>query len=134
MHYQCAYMDYQCANMHYQCANVHYQCEFYALSVCEFYALSVCEWPSLDPPHRPPIFFNFFFQFWTTGATFYIFFFYYTLVLLCSPLYSFLGSSLNAVVVFNLEVTHAARFALKTTAAFNEEPKRESLAWKTERL
>ena len=35
------------------------------------------------------------------------------------------GSSLNAVVVFNLEVTHAARFALKTTAAFNEEPKKE---------
>ena len=34
-----------------------------------------------------------------------------------------LGSSLNAVVVFNLEVTHAARFALKTTNAFNEEPK-----------
>ena len=47
---------------------------------------------------------------------------------------TFLGSSLNAVVVFNLEVTHAARFALKTTAAFNEEPKKENLAWKTERL
>ena len=47
---------------------------------------------------------------------------------------SFLGSSLNAVVAFNLEVTHAARFALKTTAAFNEEPKKENLAWKTERL
>ena len=47
---------------------------------------------------------------------------------------SFLGSSLNAVVVVNLEVTHAARFALKTTAAFNEEPKKENLAWKTERL
>ena len=29
------------------------------------------------------------------------------------------------MVVFNLEVTHAARFALKTTSAFNEEPKRE---------
>ena len=49
-------------------------------------------------------------------------------------LFSFLGSSLNAVVVFNLEFTHAARFALKTTAAFNEEPKKENLAWKTERL
>ena len=36
-----------------------------------------------------------------------------------------LGSSLNVVVVFNLEVTHAARFALKTTSAFNEEPKQE---------
>ena len=34
-----------------------------------------------------------------------------------------LGSSLNAVVVFNLEVTHAAHFALKTTTAFNKEPK-----------
>ena len=41
---------------------------------------------------------------------------------------SFLGSSLNAVVVFNLEVTHAALFALKTTTAFNEEPKKENLA------
>ena len=39
--------------------------------------------------------------------------------------FSFLVSSLNAVVVFNLEVTHAARFALKTTTAFNEEPKKE---------
>ena len=39
---------------------------------------------------------------------------------------SFLGSSLNAVVAFNLEVTHAALFALKTTAAFNEEPKKEN--------
>ena len=48
--------------------------------------------------------------------------------------FSFLGSSLNAVVVFNLEVTNAARFALKTTSAFNEEPKKENLAWKTERL
>ena len=38
---------------------------------------------------------------------------------------TFLGSSLNGVVVFNLEVTHAARFALKTTSAFNEEPKKE---------
>ena len=26
---------------------------------------------------------------------------------------SFLGSSLNAVAIFNLEVTHAARFALR---------------------
>ena len=41
---------------------------------------------------------------------------------------SFLGSSLNAVVVFNFEVTHAARFALKTTAAFNERPKNEKSA------
>ena len=39
---------------------------------------------------------------------------------------SFLGSSLNAVVVFNLEVTHAVRFVLKTTSAFNEEPKRKN--------
>ena len=39
-------------------------------------------------------------------------------------LLTILGSSLNAVVVFNLEVTHAARFALKTTTAFNEEPKK----------
>ena len=45
-----------------------------------------------------------------------------------------LGSSLNAVVAFNLEVTHAARFALKTSTAFNEEPKKENLAWKTERI
>ena len=37
----------------------------------------------------------------------------------------FLGSSLNAVVVFNLEVTQSARFELKTTAAFNEEPKKK---------
>ena len=36
-------------------------------------------------------------------------------------------ASLNAVVVFNIEVTHAARFELKTTAAFNEEPKKEKL-------
>ena len=36
------------------------------------------------------------------------------------------------MVVFNLEVTHAARFALKTTTAFNEEPKKENLAWKAE--
>ena len=36
------------------------------------------------------------------------------------------------MVVFNLEVTHAARFALKTTTAFNEEPKRERLARKAE--
>ena len=36
-----------------------------------------------------------------------------------------LGSSLNAVVVFNLEVTHAARFTLKTITAFKEEPKKE---------
>ena len=43
-----------------------------------------------------------------------------------------LGSSLNAVVVFNLEVTHAARFALKTTTAFNEEPKKETLVRKAE--
>ena len=40
---------------------------------------------------------------------------------------NFLGSSLNAVVVFNLEVTHAARFALKTATAFNENPKIEKL-------
>ena len=45
---------------------------------------------------------------------------------------SFLGSSLNAMFVFNLEVTHAARFALKTTAAFNEEPKKENSTWKAE--
>ena len=32
------------------------------------------------------------------------------------------------MVVFNLEVTHAALLALKTTTAFNEEPKKESLA------
>ena len=57
-------------------------------------------------PHGPPIFLNSFFQFWT-----------------------FLGSSLNEVVVFNIEVTHAARFPLKTTAAFNEEPKKENSAW-----
>ena len=44
-----------------------------------------------------------------------------------SSIISFLGSSLKAVVAFNLEVTHAARFALKTTAAFNEEPKKENL-------
>ena len=31
-----------------------------------------------------------------------------------------------------LEVTHAARFALKTTTAFNEESKKENLAWKAE--
>ena len=43
-----------------------------------------------------------------------------------------LGSSLNAVVIFNFKVTHAALFALKTTTAFNEEPKKESLAWKAE--
>ena len=42
-----------------------------------------------------------------------------------SILLTYLGSSLNAVVVFNLEVTHAASFALKTTTAFNEEPKKE---------
>ena len=36
------------------------------------------------------------------------------------------------MVVFNLEVTHAASFALKTTTAFNEEPKKENLAWLTE--
>ena len=41
-----------------------------------------------------------------------------------------LGSTLNVVVVFNLEVTHAARFALKTTTAFNEEPKKENSARK----
>ena len=28
------------------------------------------------------------------------------------------------MVVFNVEVTHAARFALKITAAFDEEPKK----------
>ena len=43
------------------------------------------------------------------------------------------GSSLNAVVVFNLEVTHAARFAYETTTSFNEEPKKGNLAWKAER-
>ena len=36
------------------------------------------------------------------------------------------------MVVFNLEVTHAARFAWKTTTAFNEEPKKENLASKAE--
>ena len=36
------------------------------------------------------------------------------------------------MVVFNLQVTHAARFALKTTTAFNEEPKKEKLAGKAE--
>ena len=46
-------------------------------------------------------------------------------VLLLYFFLSLLGSSLNAVVVFNLEVTHAARFALKTTSAFNEECKKE---------
>ena len=46
--------------------------------------------------------------------------------------HKYLGSSLNAVVVFNLEVTHAARFALKTTTAYNEEPKKEKLARKAE--
>ena len=30
------------------------------------------------------------------------------------------------MVAFNLEVTHAALFALKTTAAFKEEPKKEN--------
>ena len=33
-------------------------------------------------------------------------------------------------MVFNFEVTHAALFALKTTTAFNEEPKKENLARK----
>ena len=33
------------------------------------------------------------------------------------------------MVVFNLEVTHAARFALKTTAAFNEEYKKDSFTY-----
>ena len=37
-----------------------------------------------------------------------------------------LDSSLNTVVVFNFEVTHAARFALKTISAFNEETKKET--------
>ena len=36
------------------------------------------------------------------------------------------------MVVFNLEVTHAARLALKTTTAFNEELKKENLVWKAE--
>ena len=36
------------------------------------------------------------------------------------------------MVVFNLEVTHAARFALKTITAFNEELKKENLARKAE--
>ena len=36
------------------------------------------------------------------------------------------------MVVFNLEVTHAARFALKTTTSFKEEPKKEKLARKAE--
>ena len=40
-----------------------------------------CGMPPPGPPHRPPIFLNFF-QFWTTGAPFYIFFFYYITVFL----------------------------------------------------
>ena len=36
------------------------------------------------------------------------------------------------MVVFNLEVTHAALFALKTTTAYTEEPKKEKLTWKAE--
>ena len=48
----------------------------------------------------------------------------WTLIVLVSQFS--LGSSLNAVVIFNLEVTHAARFALKTTTAFNEEPKEKN--------
>ena len=48
------------------------------------------------------------------------------------PRIHIIGSSLNAVVVFNFEVTHAALFALKTTTAFNEEPKKENPAWKAE--
>ena len=52
----------------------------------------------------------------------------------CGLVISFLGSSLNAVVVFSLEVTHAARFALKTTSAFNGEPKNENLASKVEEI
>ena len=34
------------------------------------------------------------------------------------------------MVVFNIEVTHAMRIALKTTYAFNEATKKENLAWK----
>ena len=36
------------------------------------------------------------------------------------------------MVVFNIEVTHAVRFALKTASAFNEEPKKEKLATKAQ--
>ena len=36
------------------------------------------------------------------------------------------------MIAFNLEVTHAARYALKTTSAFNEEPNKENSAWKAE--
>ena len=43
-----------------------------------------------------------------------------------------IGSSLNTVVVFNLEVTHAARCELKPTTAINEEPKKGKLARDTE--
>ena len=39
----------------------------------------------------------------------------------------YLGSSLNTVVVSNLEVPHAARLALKTTSAFIEETKKKML-------
>ena len=49
-----------------------------------------------------------------------------------AAVHSFLGPSLNAVVVFNLEVTRAALFALKTTSAFNEGPKKVNLARKAE--
>ena len=97
--------------------------------------------PTHGAPPWTPHFFQFFFLFWTTGAPFYIFFFYISVLYYCVSLYIFtvfvhffsiiegravviqppqpvLDSSLNAVVVFNLEVTHAARFALKTTTAF----------------
>ena len=42
-------------------------------------------------------------------------------VLVKISVFLILVSSLNVVVVFNLKVTHAAIFALKTTAAFNDE-------------
>ena len=47
--------------------------------------------------------------------------------------FSFLDSSLNTMVVFNIEVTTAARFALKTTSAFKEKPKKEKLEGRSER-
>ena len=37
--------------------------------------------------------------------------------------FSFLGSSLNAVVVFNAKCAALVTYKLKTTTAFNEEPK-----------
>ena len=57
------------------------------------------------------------------------------ILLNCSnPVPNILGSSLNEVVVFNLEVTHAARLALKTTTALNEEPKKEKWPGKPKKL